>query len=331
MKNIIPGLVASMGIAAIVLWGKHQISFLETVSPLLISIALGIVISHALPNGWKFRLASGLNVAKGTVLRTAIVLYGFNITFQAFADIGLYGVLSAVIMVATILSVGVWLGRRLFGLDTEQSILVAAGSAICGAAAVAAFEPIINAKPHKVLTAISTVVVFGTLSMLMLPILLELVPLTHHQYGLWAGVSIHEVAQVVVAGDAISESAAHIAVLEKMFRVVLLVPVLLIVAIWTKYRFQGSNVSTVEKRITVPWFAFLFIGVIVINSLEILPSSFIDILSSVAMYLLCVAMAALGILTHFSVIKQGGLQAFGLAAILFVLLLVLGFGLAAFG
>ena len=72
--------------------GKASISFLETVSPLLISIALGIVISHALPNGWKFRLASGLNVAKGTVLRTAIVLYGFNITFQAFADIGLYGV-----------------------------------------------------------------------------------------------------------------------------------------------------------------------------------------------------------------------------------------------
>ena len=330
MNHPIAGLLAAVAIAVGVVELHQWLPAIQSVSPLLISIGVGILVSHLLPARYKKPLGPGLNIAKGTILRLAIVLYGFNITLQALSEVGVYGLFSALTMVSVILCVGIWAGTKLFKLDTEQSILVAVGSAICGAAAVAAMEPIIKAQPHKVLTAISTVVVFGTLSMLLMPLMFQLFDITEAQYGLWVGVSVHEVAQVVVAGDSVSTTAAHMAVLEKMLRVVLLVPVLLVFAVWMRQKVYAADTESSKNKVAVPWFAFLFIGAILINSLNWIPANATAALTNAATYLLCIAMAALGMLTHISVLKQGGAKAFALATLLFVTLLVTGYLLAQF-
>lgn len=330
MNHPIVGLIAAVVIAIGVVELHLWLPAIQSVSPLLISIGVGILVSHILPARYREPLVPGLNIAKGSILRVAIVLYGFNITLQALSQVGIYGLFSAVTMVSIILFVGIWAGTKLFKLDKEQAILVAVGSAICGAAAVAAMEPIIKAKPHKVMTAISTVVVFGTLSMLLMPLVFQFLDITEAQYGLWVGVSVHEVAQVVVAGDSVSSNAAHMAVLEKMLRVVLLVPVLLTFAVWMRQKSKGSDKESGDNKVSVPWFAFLFIGAIIINSLNWIPDDVTTAFTAAATYLLCIAMTALGMLTHISVIKQGGAKAFALAALLFVSLFITGYLLAQF-
>ena len=327
MKKGAPGLAAATAIAALVILIQASIPLLSSVSPLLISISIGIVVCHLIPGKYKPVLQPGLNTAKGIVLRTAIVLYGFNISFQSLTDIGFHGILVATVLVFTVLIGGTWLGTRIFGLDFEQSILVSAGSAICGAAAVAACEPVIKAAPQKVLTAISTVVVFGTISMLLMPLTFSALNLSELDYGLWVGVTVHEVAQVVVAADAIGDVSAHVAVLEKMFRVMLLLPALLVIMVWVKHRAGKNGAQQASKNIALPWFAFLFIGAIAIHSVPGFPIELAGWLSSISTFLLCVAMSALGLLTHISVIRQGGARAFGLAGVLFIVLQTLGYGL----
>src|SRR5690606_32374158 len=141
----------------------------------------------------------------------------------------------------------------------ETSMLIGAGSAICGAAAVIAAEPVVRAQPHKVSVAVATVVVFGTLGMFLYPWLYPYLGLGEHAFGVYAGSTIHEVAQVVVAGRAVGEAAGSAAVIEKMLRVMLLAPFLLLLSSRLS---REANAGSGEKAgIVIPWFAVLFVAV----------------------------------------------------------------------
>ena len=290
-------------------------------SALTLAIVIGMVVGNTVFPRFATKTAPGVDFSKNKLLRAAIVLYGFRITFQQIAGIGWEGILIDVLMVTLTLVLAVQLGRRVFGLDAQSSILIGAGSAICGAAAVMATEPVVRGQAHKVSVAVATVVVFGTISMFAYPIAYPYLHLSESAYGVYAGSTIHEVAQVVAAGKSVSDAAASTAVIEKMLRVMMLAPFLLILSSYA----QSENKAHGKSRITIPWFAVFFIVASAVNSLKVLPAGLTNALLQIDNVLLAMAMAALGLRTHVGAIRQAGAKPMMLATLLFVFLTVGGY------
>ena len=215
------------------------------------------------------------------------------------------------------------------GETVEDGLLTATGSAICGAAAVLGAEPVVKSEPHKTAVAVSTVVIFGTLSMFIYPILYRagVFDLTPEQMGLYTGSTLHEVAHVVGAGNAMGKEISDSAIIVKMIRVMLLAPVLLIMSFALARRalkaVKGDkNTNTTQRgKISIPWFAFGFLAVIGFNSFDWLPVPVVDGINSLDTFMLTMAMTALGAETNFEKFKQAGAKPFLLAAILYIWLL----------
>jgi uncharacterized integral membrane protein (TIGR00698 family) len=190
-----------------------------------------------------------------------------------------------------------------------------------------ATEPVLKADSSKVAVAVSTVVVFGTLAIFVYPWLYQLnehfqwLPFSQETFGIYAGSTIHEVAQVVAAGHAIGPDAENAAVIAKMIRVMMLAPFLLLLS---GYISRGSAGKAEKSAITIPWFAVLFIAVAGLNSFNLLPAALVRHLITADTWMLAMAMAALGLTTHISAVRQAGMKPILLATLLFVWLLVGG-------
>jgi uncharacterized integral membrane protein (TIGR00698 family) len=324
LRNKIYGisLVAFIALIALLLSKIPAIHALA-ISPLIIGIVLGIVFANSLRKLMPITWQSGILFSAKTLLRIAIVFYGFRITFQQISSVGFEGLSLSVIMLSTTMILGVVVGIKLLKLDRDTSILIASGSAVCGAAAVLATEDVLKSEPHKTAIAISTVVLFGTISLFLFPILFKsgILQMDYTQYGLYVGSSVHEVAQVVAAGNAISPVSSDTAIIVKMTRVMLIAPMLLVLGLFL------SRLSTTKskKKLVVPWFAVLFIVVAGFNSLDLLPLPLVSWINIVDTFLLTMAMTALGMDTQLSKFKQAGFKPVLLAVILFVWLVFAGY------
>jgi uncharacterized integral membrane protein (TIGR00698 family) len=267
----------------------------------------------------------GVQLAKQTLLRLGVVLYGLRLTTQDIGSLGWAGVLVDVLVLGSTLALATLLGTRWLGLDRRTALLIGMGSAICGAAAVMAAAPVLRARAEQVTVAVATVVVFGTLAIFVYPMLYQFnlhvhwVPGGAHGFGLYVGSTVHEVAQVVATARAIGHEAADAAVVAKMVRVVMLAPVLLLLSAgWT-----GGAVPS-QEHVAVPWFAFGFIAVVLFNSLHWLPAPVLALANTLATVLLAMAMAALGLSTQLGAIRRAGIRPLLLAAVLFGWLVVGG-------
>ena len=324
VSGLIPGLLLAAAIAGLGLlaaqshWAQHA-----GLSALTLAIIGGILAGNTLFPAIAVRCAAGVDLSKSSMLRAGIILYGFRITFQQIAAVGWSGIVIAALMVTLTYLIAVQIGTRLLGLDRQTSMLIGAGSAICGAAAVIAVEPVVGGQAHKVCIAVATVVIFGTLSMFLYPLLYPHLGLSAQQYGVFAGSTIHEVAQVVVAGNSISEGAASTAVIEKMLRVMMLAPFLVVLSATQQ---SSAERGTESRKITIPWFAVLFIAISAVHSLQWVPPNIVSILNQIDTVLLAMAMAALGLRTHIGAVRQAGFKPLALAAILFVFLIIGGYG-----
>ena len=333
--RVLPGLVLTGAVTLVSLWLSNfpQLNHLG-LSALTLAILIGMVIGNTLYPSIRPVCHEGVNLAKQRLLRLGIILYGLRLTFAQIADVGATGILIDALMLCSTFALACWLGKKVFGLDSETSMLIGAGSSICGAAAVMATEPVLNAKSEKVTVAVATVVIFGTAAIFIYPWLWQL-NLQHHwidfsaaQFGIYTGSSVHEVAQVVAAGQGVSPDAENAAVIAKMIRVMMLAPFLLLLSGWkSRGKVQASPNGGRMSNITIPWFALLFIAVAAFNSLDILPHSWIAPLITLDTVLLAMAMAALGLTTHVSALRQAGLKPILLAAVLFIWLIVGGAGI----
>jgi len=301
----------------------HQLG----ISPLIIGIVLGIfyanTLHHRMPAAW----LPGISFTARKILRLAVILYGFYITLQEVVSIGWLGFATASIIVVSTLSIAYAVGVYLLGMDKQTALLTGAGSAICGAAAILAFEPVIQAKGHQTTTAVATVVAFGTLAMVMYPLIHQwgILNLDAHGWGIYIGATVHEVAQVVGAASDIGQTVCNDAVIVKMTRVMLLVPALLFTGWWwVKYGDRGHGADSTTS-LTIPWFALGFLAVVGFNSLHLLPASWVAILQHIDQFLLTMAMTALGMETSLDKLKDVGIKPFILALVLFIWLVAGGF------
>lgn len=324
--NVLYGilLVAAFAIVASVV-AKIEVVQRLSLSPLIVGLLLGMVYANTfrkrLPESW----VPGLKFCSKQVLRFGIVLYGFRLTFQQVLQVGLPAIVVDCVVVCGTLLLGIVVGK-LLRMDSATTLLTSTGSAICGAAAVLGAEPIVQAAPHKTTVAVTTVVIFGTLSMFLYPTIYRvgLLDLDARAMAIYTGSTLHEVAHVVGAGNAMDPSGrlgiADTATITKMIRVILLAPVLLVISMLL----SGKGADKSKPKISVPWFALLFLAVIVLNSLLRLwlPIGVMDSAASAInifdTFLLTMAMTALGADTAFDKFRKAGAKPFYLAAILYV-------------
>ena len=315
-------------------WVKHL-----SLSPLIVGIVLGMLYANSLRNHLPETWVPGIQFCTKQVLRTGIVLYGFKLTFQSVIDIGGSALALDLIVVTLTILLGAGLGR-LLKMDRDTALLTSIGSSICGAAAVLGAEPVVKSKPYKAAVAVSTVVIFGTLSMFLYPVMYRtgmLNGMTDTEVAVYTGSTLHEVAHVAGAGNAMDPTdalgIAGTAAITKMIRVMLLAPVLVIMGFVLAGRRKESGGETGIRRVAVPWFAFGFIGIIGLNSLlqslcgvetvrEIPLNGTIEYVDT---FMLTMAMPALGTETTLDKFRQAGARPFVLAGLLYVWLVAGGY------
>lgn len=294
-------------------------------SALALAIVLGMALGHTVYPRIQDSAAAGVDVAKGPLLRLGVALFGLRLTFAEVAAVGASGLLADAVMLCSTFALACWAGRRWFGLDATSSMLIGAGSSICGAAAVLATGPVVRGTADQVAVAVATVVVFGTLAMFGYPLLL---PLLQHWgmpeagYGVWVGSTIHEVAQVIVAGRAGGELAADQALIAKMLRVMMLAPFLLLLSMVVARRAEPGTDG--GRDIAIPWFSLWFVGMVAVQSTGWLGEGLTHALLWLDELLLAMAMGALGLTTHVSAIRRAGRKPLLLALVLALWLLLGG-------
>jgi len=306
-------------------------------SPLVIGIVMGIFYANTLHNQTPVEWHSGITFSGKKILRFAIVIYGFRITFQQIADVGLDGFLVSLTMLTSTMIIGSWAGTKLFGMDKDTSILTASGGAVCGAAAVLATEPVLKAEDYKTAVAVSMVVLFGTISMFLYPVLYTTIiehasgflHMTAREFGIYVGGTIHEVAQVVAVPASVPGSPkemADAAVIVKMTRVIMIAPMLIVLGFYLAWdaKKAGGEASS-KTKLVIPWFAVYFIMVAGFNSFHLIPQNIVDIINEVDTFLLTMAMTALGMGTIFSKFKGLGLAPVYTAGTMFAWLVIGGF------
>lgn len=306
------------------------------ISPLVIGIVIGIFYANTLHNRVPSEWGTGITFSGKKILRFAIVFYGFRITFQQIAEVGMSGFMVSLIMLSTTFILGTYLGIKIFKMDRDTSMLTASGASVCGAAAVLATEPVLKAEGHKTAVAVSMVVLFGTISMFMYPVLYTLIiepatgflHMTPQEFGIYVGGTIHEVAQVVAVPASVAGAPAEMAnsaVIVKMTRVIMIAPMLIVLGIYLSMQVKKSGGVSDGVKLVIPWFAVYFIGMAGFNSLGLVPQNIVDTINEIDTFLLTMAMTALGMGTIFAKFKGLGLAPLYTAGSMFIWLVVGGF------
>jgi uncharacterized integral membrane protein (TIGR00698 family) len=327
--------VAIFAAAATMIAGLAPVKALG-ISPLVIGIVMGIFYANTLHNQVPSEWGTGITFAAKKILRFAIVFYGFRITFQQIADVGIEGFLVSLLMLSSTFLLGSYAGQKFFGMDRDTSLLTAAGASVCGAAAVLATEPVLKAEGHKTAVAVSMVVLFGTISMFLYPVLYATIiepatgflHMSPQEFGIYVGGTIHEVAQVVAVPASIAGSPtdmANSAVIVKMTRVIMIAPLLIVLGLYLSFEAKKSGGATEKVKLVIPWFAVYFIGMAGFNSLGIVPENIVNIINEIDTFLLTMAMTALGMGTIFAKFKGLGLAPIYTAVTMFAWLVVGGF------
>lgn len=175
------------------------------ISPLIVGIVIGMAYANTLRRHVPSEWGPGITFCSKQVLRFGIVLYGFQVTLGDVLAVGLPALVVDVLVVTLTLVFGVLLGK-LLKMDSQTAMLTSVGSSICGAAAVLAAEPVVKGEPYKAAVAVSTVVIFGTLSMFLYPACYraDVYDMDARQMGIYTGATLHEVAHVYGAGEAMN-------------------------------------------------------------------------------------------------------------------------------
>ncbi|MEO7446667.1 MAG: putative sulfate exporter family transporter [Humibacillus sp.] len=281
-----PGLAAAaIAVAAAV--GLNRL--LPTVSALTIAVILGAVLGNL---GLDLTaLRPGLSMAATRLLRLGVVLLGLRLAIPDVLHLGARG-LAVVVAVVSVTFFGTqWLGRRM-GLSRGTSLLVATGFSICGASAVAAMDGVTDNEEEEVVTAIALVTMFGSLAIVVLPLLKGPLGLTDVEFGAWTGASVHDVAQTVATASVIGPVALAPAVIIKLTRVVLLAPI--VAGMSLRQRRTMPDRAEGKRPPIVPLFVLGFLAMIGLRSVGVLPPGFLDAAATVETLVLAAALFGLG-------------------------------------
>ena len=304
-QRLLPGLLLTFILAAVA-FELRSLLGITALSPLIVAIVLGMAFHNTIGTPGAFK--PGVAFSMRRILRFAIVLLGLQLSFAQLIKVGTVGLAIIAVTLAATFLFTVWLGRRL-GIDRKLAQLIAAGTSICGASAIIATNTVTRASDEDVAYAVACVTVFGSASMLLYPALEGLVQLAPHAFGLWAGASIHEIAQVVAAAFQNGTSSGHFGTIAKLSRVMLLAPTILALGYVSAKRLQtvgGDHVTPAMQRLPMPLFVLGFLAMMVFNSFDLIPQVDKTYLVQATTFLLTVALAAMGLETDFGKLRAKG-------------------------
>lgn len=304
--DIGPGLVLCAGLAGVsyVIAAWPALHAVVPLSALTVGILLGVILRLCVP--LPAPCEPGIRWTLYWLLRSGIVLLGFQLVFQDMLSVGVGGLALVVVGVTSTIVLAIVVGRRL-GLPDTLSTLVGCGTGICGASAVVAVDGVIRGREQDVACAVAMVTVFGTVAMFAYPVIAHGIGLSEPVYAAWAGSSIHEVAQAVAAGFAFDDQAGVGASLYKLSRVALLAPACAVLAFWwQRRRTADSGAESAGRRAPFPMFVLLFVAMVVCNSIVTLSTSLHHAIDELDSALLAAAMVAMGLQTRLvSVLRLG--------------------------
>jgi len=321
---LVPGLVLCAALATAGFWIADLAWVKNTlhVSALLLVILLGMAWKSLLPE--PAAVLPGLRLAQRPILRWAVAGLGFRLGIGELWTIGGPALIVVVLSTGASLAFGWWVARRL-GVPEKLGILLGVGSSICGASAVVAADSVVQGERRDAAVALGIITLLGTVGIVLYPILARALGMPEFVYGVWAGASLHEMAQVVAAGFGVSDEAARVATVVKLARISLLAPVVLYLGWSLRHRHVAAGRAKVAP---VPWFLVLFVVFAGVNSLGILPARWLDLVRRADLWLLCVGMAGVGLQTGFSDLRSAGARAILAGALQWLVLAVVSFLLA---
>lgn len=292
-RSLIPGLLftaAVGGVSLLLAAVEKRLFTFEVIEPLVLALVIGMLIRTfaTVPA----TLEPGIAYAAKQVLEFAIVILGATLNLRTIADAGLQLFLCVLIAVPLAIGTGVCLGKAL-RLGAKLSILVAVGNAVCGNSAIAAVAPAIRAKKQDVASSIALTAILGIGVVLILPILRPLIGLDYYQYGIYAGMSVYAVPQVLAATVPISQTSAAVASLVKLTRVLLLGPIVAVFAF--VYRNEGGEGAKLTFSKLVPWFVTGFILMSALRTVALVNTSLSTNARDFSRLLTILAMAGLGL------------------------------------
>jgi uncharacterized integral membrane protein (TIGR00698 family) len=264
--------------------------------------------------------APGIAFSGKALLQLSIVLLGFHLSL---AEIVRGGASSLPVMLGTLAIVFVvaYIGGRWLGIDRELRRLLAIGTGICGGSAIAALASVIEVDPSDVAYALATIFFFNVVAVLTFPALGHVMGLSQSAFGLWAGTAINDTSSVVAAAFAYGHVAGNDAVVVKLTRTLLIVPIVLFYA-WKRIASARSGETHINWGGIMPWFILWFIAAAAANSLHWIPASWQDPLSRLALFTIVVALAGVGLSSDVARMRAAGLRPLTLGAMLWVAIAV---------
>ena len=313
---LLPGLALTGAIAGTAL-ALREIPYVGLASPMILAIGIGIAIQNT--SGTPAAAKAGITFSMRSILRFAIILLGLQLTAAELLEVGGIGfaVIAATLLATFIFTT--WLGRAM-GIDRRLVELIAAGTSICGASAVIATNTVTRAPDEDVAYAVACVTIFGSIAMFVYPLLGSVLQLDPHHFGLWAGASIHEIAQVVAATFQQSREAGEFGTVAKLARVMMLAPGVITLGLLATRRARAMGAESGSAKVPMPWFAFGFVAMVILNSLVDVPHAAMSVIIPITTFLLTMALAAMGLETNIQKLRAKGLRPLllGAAAFLFI-------------
>jgi uncharacterized integral membrane protein (TIGR00698 family) len=315
-----PGLAAALGIATIA-------TVIGRTVPVLGAPVAGLVIGALLSGSVRGRTAftPGVRFAGATLLQVAVVLLGSALSLRQVAHVG---ATSLPVMLGTLtvcLSLAFLLGRQL-GIGRDLRTLIGVGTGICGASAIAAVSPVIHARNPDIAYAISTIFLFNIAAVLAFPPLGHLLGLDQQSFGLFAGTAVNDTSSVIAAATTYGTDAGNYAVVVKLTRSLMIIPICLTLAAITNRGAAGGTLSRRAVRL-VPWFLVGFVVVAGINSAGLIPAVAHAPLRTTSTFLITVALAALGLGTDLGGVRRAGLRPLLLGFLLWLAVTATSLGL----
>ncbi|MBC7147066.1 MAG: putative sulfate exporter family transporter [Thioclava marina] len=333
LREIAPGLVLSIGVAAIaeVAARAEQVAFgAQWLEPLVLAILIGAMVRTFWKPQWFF--LSGISFSAKTVLEIAIVLLGASVSAQTLLSVG-PGLLTGIVAVVALVVPGAYLLGRALGLPARMALLIACGNGICGNSAIAAVAPVIEADSDDVSASIAFTAVLGVAVVLLLPLLGHALTMGSVHYGILSGLTVYAVPQVLAAAAPMGHGAIQIGTLVKLVRVLMLGPITVVLSLLaSRLPEEGRNPNAsgkVRKGLMPPLFILGFLAMIAARSAGVIPHLALAPMGQGASILTVIAMAALGLGVDARAVAAAGPRVIATVTLSLVLLVGLGLGLVA--
>lgn len=321
IKTVLPGLCVASAVAAVAfVLGR----LFPIVGGPVFGILLGIVVGAVVPAVRKDRFSEGFTFSSKKVLQTSIVILGLGLSLGQVMNVGgsTFPVMIGTLVVAL---VGAALVGRWMKLDRELITLIGVGTAICGASAIAAVAAAIKPKQAHIAYALGTIFVFNIAAVLVFPALGHGMGMDGAAFGLWAGTAINDTSSVVAAAASFGNGSEPYAVVVKLVRALMIVPIVLVLARMAHK--QHSADEKVRARDFVPMFIVLFLVASALRTIGLVPAAWQDGISAVAVFLITTALAAIGLSMRPAQLRAAGVKPLLLGGVLWALVATSSLGL----